>query len=229
LGRASERAKDPEHPLGKTLYAIKTAMPEFREWQIDMDEAAAGVLRRLAGDDSPPNLPPGFAEGKPGAYMYQTRGTLVRMRDGAMRTWYEVMQRTNTKEQCSKAMKEGGCVCDVLVLTWMKEGAIETREVEELLRRLTAALAPKAKTSFLPYEEPAYRSGLRMEFDGIATPAAIGGPAEKWRGCPEGVSIATVQLYLEAWAAAHTGETVEPVPMSELLDKMGIKPKKSEQ
>jgi RNA polymerase sigma factor (sigma-70 family) len=229
LGRASERAKDPEHPLGKTLYAIKTALPEFREWQIDMDEAAAGVLRRLAGDDSPPNLPPGFAEGKPGAYMYQTRGTLVRMRDGAMRTWYEVMQRTNTKEQCSKAMKEGGCVCDVLVLTWMKEGAIELQEVEELLRRLAGAIAPEVKISFASYDEPAYRSALRMEFEGAVVPAAIGGPAEKWRRCPEGVSTATVQLYLEAWAAAYTGQAIEPPRMSGLLDKVGIKAKEGEQ
>ncbi len=229
VGRGSHGTKDPRHPLGKTLCAIKAALPEFKEWQVDMDEAAASAFRRMAGDDSHPNLPPGFAEGKAGAYMYQTRGTLVRMKDGSMRTWHEVMQRTSTKEECSKAMKEGGCVCDVLALTWMKEGAIELREVEELLRRLAGAVAPKAKINFSPYEEPAYRSALRMEFAGITIPAAIGGLAEMSRGCPEGVSITRVQLNLEAWAAAHTGETVEPIPMSELLDKMGIGRRLSEQ
>ena len=229
MGRGSERAKDPEHPLGRTVYAIKAALPEFKEWRVDMDEATASVIRRMAGDDSHPNLPPGFAEGEPGAYMYQTQGALAGMKDGSMRTWYEVMLSTNTKQDCSKAMKEDGCICDVLVLTWMKDGRTDVREVEELLRRLAGAVTPEVKIGFLPCKEPAYRSALRMEFDGVAVPAAIGGPAEMWRGCPEGVSIARVQLYLEAWAAAYTGQAIQPLAMSELLDKMGMEPKRSEQ
>ncbi|MHC4509097.1 MAG: hypothetical protein ACYTAO_09075 [Planctomycetota bacterium] len=43
LGRiysASERARDSNHPVGAAANAIRAALPEFQQWQIDWSEAA---------------------------------------------------------------------------------------------------------------------------------------------------------------------------------------------
>jgi hypothetical protein len=48
-----------------------------------------------------------------------------------------------------------------------------------------------------------------MEFEDIAVPAAIGGVFFECPGVPDGFSVATVQLFLEAWATAKNGQIVE--------------------
>ena len=40
-------------------------------------------------------------------------------------------------------------------------------------------------------------------------PAAIGGVHNNWPGLPDGIAVASVLIYLEPWAAAKSGQTVE--------------------
>ena len=50
---------------------------------------------------------------------------------------------------------------------------------------------------------------LRMWFDNNPIPAATGGVLDSMPGLPEGVGAATVQIFLEPWAKAQSGRTVE--------------------
>jgi hypothetical protein len=102
----------------------------------------------------------------------------------------------------------------------MKEDDIELKSVEELLRNLSGKIAPDTEFSFLPFDDPHYRSGLCMEFENSAVRAAIGGVCSAWPGIPDGVSVATVQLFLEAWAMAQSGQVVELIELAPLFKQI---------
>ena len=69
LSGPSDRASDSGHPVGAAAARIRQALPAFQEWALDV-AAAAAHLFSLPGEDRDrlqSILPPGFAEGRPGA------------------------------------------------------------------------------------------------------------------------------------------------------------------
>lgn len=212
LGRIlgpSERARDVNHPLGAAAQAIRAALPEFQEWQVDVSgvDFSKATHQMLEGKGF--SMPPGFTEESSASYISALHAWLVKDQDGSVCTTYELMQRKGTKQTLTAQMKQGSYLSDVLRLLWKRTEAIELRAVEELLRRLVGAVAPKAAVQLLTYEEPRYRAALRMQLGDNPIPAAIGGVLNPWPGLPDGVSAACVLIYLEPWARAQSGRVVE--------------------
>ena len=209
IGRPSERALDPDHIVGKAAQAIRAALGEFKEWQVDISHAARSLVERFSGNIASSNLPPGFAEGVAGSYVYAARASLFQSDDGSMRTMYELIQDKDVKHSNDAECISKGRLSDALVLMWMQSDTVELHAVEELLRRLCGVIAPDTPVSLSTYEEPRYRAALRMQFADIPVPAAIGGPLNLWPNMPEGVNAACVLIYLEAWATARSGQVIE--------------------
>ena len=220
----SPRVLDSNHIVGKVANEIRAAMPKFKEWQSDVSQAAQSLVKRLSGDFSYLNLPPGFTEGTPGSYIYATRGSLIQTEGGSFCTMYELMQNKDVKHLNDAEFISNGRLSDMLVLMWMRSGTIELHAVEELLRRLSEVIAPQVEACFLAYEEPRYRSALRMQLGNIPIPAAIGGSLNSWPNMPKGISLARVQIFLESWATAQSGQVVELAELSPLLDLVRNKP-----
>jgi len=218
LYQPSQRVLDPDHAVGKIARAIRVALPEFKEWQINASKAAEKLVQALSGNFESLNLPPGFDKGTPRSYIYTTRGSLIQAKDGSMYTMYELIRNKDTKDLNDAEFISNGRLSDALALMWMKSEVIELYAVEKLLRRLSKAVVPQMNTCFSPYEEPRYRSALRMQFENITIPAAIGGVLNPWPNMPEGVSAAGIQIYLESWATAKTGQTIELSELSPLID-----------
>lgn len=209
IGRPSERALDPDHIVGKAAQAIRAALGEFKEWQVDISHAARSLVEKFSGNMTSSNLPPGFAEGVAGSYVYAARASLFQSDDGSMRTMYELIQDKDVKHSNDAECISKGRLSDALVLMWMQSDTVELHAVEELLRRLCGVIAPDTPVSLSAYEEPRYRAALRMQFADIPIPAAIGGPLNLWPNMPEGVNAACVLIYLEAWATARSGQVIE--------------------
>jgi RNA polymerase sigma factor (sigma-70 family) len=212
----SQRAQDPNHAVGAVAYAIRAALPEFRERQVDMSGVDVSQLARQMYDGKGLAflMPPDSAEASETSYISAMQGWLVQDGDGFVCTTYELMQKTANKQTLNAQMKQGSRLSDVVFLLWKRLEGLELRAIEELLRGLSEAIAPKAAVRFVTYEDPRYRVALRMQLGDNPIPAAIGGVHDFWPGLPEGVSVASVLIYLEPWAAAHTGEAVELVPFS---------------
>jgi len=153
-------------------------------------------------------LPPGFAEGRPGAFLRATRAIVHLSGNGPVHSIYQVLQNSPDEGAFQVAMKDTR-ISDVLDLTWMAAGSLELRSVQELLERLTAAVLPGAQFRFLTYDEPRYRSALQLEVDGVSARAAHGGVLNMWPGRPAGVDAAHVRIFLEPWAAVRSGQAVE--------------------
>ena len=216
LGRiysASERARDPNHPVGAAANAIRAALPEFKQWHLDFSQVdISGIVRRMFNGKAEtfmPMMPPGFDTDPAGSYIHSLRGWLIEDEDGSVRTSFEIMQNKETRDSMLSQMKQGGRLSDAMSLLLKKAKPLELREIEELLRRLSSDIVPNTPVSFRCYEEPRYRAGLRMQLGDNPVPAAIGGVQNPWPGLPEGINIATVIIYLEPWAAAKSGEVVE--------------------
>ncbi|HUW20406.1 MAG TPA: sigma-70 family RNA polymerase sigma factor [Sedimentisphaerales bacterium] len=210
--RHSERARDPNHPVGAVANAIRAALPEFQQWHVDMSQVDVSQLARQMFDGKSFSMPPGFAEPSEASYISARQAWLVQDGDGFVCTTYELMQKTADKQTLNAQIKQGSRSSDVLFLVWKRLEALELRAVEELLRRLSEAIAPKLTVRFITYEDPRYRAALRMQLADNPVPAAIGGVHNPWPGLPEGVSVASVLLCLEPWAAAQTGQPVELAP-----------------
>jgi RNA polymerase sigma factor (sigma-70 family) len=227
LGRiysASERAQDPNHPVGMAANAIRAALPEFQKWQIDMSQVDISVMTKnmFSGkaDAFLSMMPPGFNSDSPGSYISSIRAWLIQDQDDSVRTSWEIMKNKETRDAMLTQMKQGGRLSDALSLRWKDTKTLELRAVEELLRRLSNTIVPNTPVSFCPYEEPRYRAGLRMQLGDNPIPAAIGGVHNPWPGLPEGISVASVLIYLEPWAATQSGRAVELAEFSpyELFD-----------
>ena len=217
LGRIyapSQRAQDPNHPVGKVTHAIRAALPEFRDWQIDMSAVDFSHAARQMLEGKGFTMPPDFAEASEASYISAMQAWLVQDEDGSVRTTYELMQNKATKDALTAQMGQGSPLSDALRLIWKRLRPMELRQVEELLRRLSSAVAPATPVHFHPYDEPRYRAALRMQLRDNPIPAAIGGVHDSWLGIPEGISVASVLIYLEPWAAAHSGQAVELAPFS---------------
>ena len=116
--------------------------------------------------------------------------------------------RTSTGKELKEQIHQGTKLSDTLLL-WKRSEMLELRDIEDMLRYLSGVIAPETPMRFYPYEEPRYRTGLRMQLGDNPVPAAIGGVHNPWPGLPEGASFASVLIYLEPWAAAQSGQTIE--------------------
>lgn len=224
LGRiysASDRARDPNHPVGAAAIAIRAALPEFQYWQVNWSEVDITEMTRHMFDGKSDAFlsmrPPGFNSDSPGSYISSLSALLIKDKDGSMRTSFEIMQSKDTRGSMLSQMKQGGHLSDAMSLLLKRAEPLELRSIEELLRCLSSEIIPNMPVSFRPYEEPRYRAGLRMQLGDNPVPAAIGGVHNSWPGLPDGIDIASVLIYLEPWAAAKSGENVEPADFS-LLD-----------
>jgi hypothetical protein len=223
LGRiysASERARDPNHPVGAAANAIRTALPDFQYWQVDMSEIdISGMTRHMfdgKGDAFSSMRPPGFNTDAPGSYISPIRAWLIEDEDGSMRTSFEIMQSKDTRGGMLSQMKQGGRLSDAMSLLWKRAETLELRSVEELLRRLSNEIVPDTPVSFRSYEEPRYRAGLRMQLGDNPVPAVIGGVHNSWPGLPDGINVASILIYIEPWAAVKSGQAVELADFSPL-------------
>lgn len=209
----SERARDSNHPVGAAANAIRSALPEFEPWQIDLSNVdlsqAARQMFEGKGEAFSFLKPPGFADGSEGTYITASRAWLVRDEEDHFCTSYELMQRKASVKEFKEQMHLRNKFSDTLFL-WKKQSeTLELRVIEDLLRRLSERVVPETPVRFCPYEEPRYRTGLRMQLGDNPIPAAIGGIHIPWPGLPEGACFASVLIYLEPWAAARSGQIIE--------------------
>jgi RNA polymerase sigma factor (sigma-70 family) len=206
----SDRASDPGHPVGAVAVRIRQALPPFQEWTLDVAAAAAHLLS-FSGDDRDrlqSILPPGFAEGRPGAFLRASRGLLLAGEDGSVRTTYQLLQ-DSADSAAFRAGLAAARISDVLDFTWMAAEPIERRSVQELLQQLTATVLPGASMRCVHYDEPRYRAALRLHIEGEVSPAAIGGVLAGWQGRPPGVDAAHVRFFLEPWATVQSGHAID--------------------
>jgi len=216
LGRiysASEKARDPNHPVGAAANAIRAALPECQYWQLDMSRLdITAMLKNMFSDKADAFLsvrPPGFNTEAPGAYISPIRTWLIYDEDGSVRTLFEIMRSKETRAAMFSQMQQGACFSDAMSLLLKRAKPLELRAVEELLRRLSNDVLPGTPVSFNPYDEPRFRAGLRMQLGDNPIPAAIGGVQNDWTGMPDGIDVASILIYLEPWAAAKSGEVVD--------------------
>jgi RNA polymerase sigma factor (sigma-70 family) len=209
----SQRAQDPNHPVGAVANAIRTALPEFLLWQIDWSEVDFSKMVRNISEGNEKALsflrPPDFTEDSQGSYISAMRASLLQDEDGSVCTPYELMQKKGTMEALKAQIKEGKRLSDTLHLLWKKPESMELRTVEELLRRLSVTIVPTTPVRFCSYDDPRYRAALRMQIGDNSIPAAIGGVLNSLPGLSDKVSVASVAIHLEPWAVAQTGLPVE--------------------
>lgn len=215
LGRIygpSERARDPNHPVGETANAIRAALPEFNEWQIDLSQVDLSEMYRRMFEGKGQAFsflkPPGLMTQSEGSYITASRAWLVKDEDGRFCTTAELMQRKTTGKEFKEQMQQKNKLSDTFFL-WIRSETLDLRDIEDLLRRLSKAIIPETPIRFCSYEEPRYRTGLRMQLGDNPIPAAIGGVHTSRPGLAEGGHFASVVIYLEPWAAARSGQLIE--------------------
>ncbi|MBN2590235.1 MAG: RNA polymerase sigma factor [Sedimentisphaerales bacterium] len=205
IRKPSQRVTDLNHPVCKVMNAIKSALTAFKEREEDTNALAENIIKlHTTGEvNSSSSMPPGFVEGIPGSFISYARQAFFEKVDGTLCTMYELDW---PKDKVN--IKGNGLISEVLYLTWLRKEIIELRSVEELLRDLALKVVPDTKYILSSYSDPRISSGLQMNFEGITLPAATGGVNFAWPGLPEGVSVASVILYLEAWASAQSGQNI---------------------
>ncbi len=212
LGRIyapSERARDPNHPVGAVAAAIRAALPEFQLWQPDISQIDFAQTARQMFEGKSFSMPPGFNDASPVSYIMAMQAWLVQDQDGAVCTTYELMQKKASRKELHAQMTQGNKLSDAFRLFWKRPDRLELRDIEDLLRRLATAIVPEGPVRFLVHDVPNCRTGLRMQLGDNRIPAAMGGIHNPWPGLPEGISVASILIYLEPWAAAQSGQTVE--------------------
>jgi RNA polymerase sigma factor (sigma-70 family) len=212
LGRIyapSERARDPNHPIGAVAAAIRAALPEFQPWQPDISQIDVAQAAAQMFEGKGFSMPPHFTDLSSASYITAMQAWLVQDEDGSVCTTYELMQRKTSRKELHAQMSQGNKLSDALRLFWKRPEPLELRAVEALLRRLSEAIIPAPPVRFLAYDEPRYREGLRMQLADNPIPAAIGGVHNPWPGLPDGISVASILIYLEPWAAAQSDRAVE--------------------
>ena len=207
ITHASPRAADRQHPVGAAANAIRAALPEFQERpvaHIDFDTAS----RRFRGPDEPTPVPPEFTEGRPVSYWRIARGLLIQDEDGAVYGQHELFQKKASRQDMEAAWRKGLRVSDTLILWWLRPKPLELHDVESLLRRLADEVIPGTTVTFSSTDAFQYRAALRMQIRDIPIPGAIGGILNPRLGQPQDIEVANVQLYLESWASARSGQAV---------------------
>jgi RNA polymerase sigma factor (sigma-70 family) len=206
----SDRASDSQHPVGAVALAIRAALTDFQDWPLSLADTAARFFE-FSGehrDYLKTVLPPGFADGLPGAFVRATRAIVFLNPNASTQGVYEQLQDSNDEERF-RAARKNIRLSDVLDLTWMVPGSLELRAVQELLERLTSTVLPLAQPRFSSYDEPRYSSALQLQFDGVSARAAIGGVLAEWPGRPAGVAAGYVRIFLESWATLYSGQPVD--------------------
>lgn len=208
--RRSERAADPNHPVGSIAAAIRRALPDFQDWPLDAGEATVRFLASMAehSDRLRFVMPPGFAEGRPGAFLRATRALLCLSENGPVQSVYQLLLNS-PDERAFRSTRDKMRISDVLDLTWIAAGPLELRSVQEMLERLSCAVLPGTRLRFSAYDEPRYRSALQLQVGDFSARAAHGGVLAEWPGCPQGFSVAHVRVFLEPWAMVQSGQVVE--------------------
>ena len=219
----SDRVSDPSHPVGALAFAIRQALPAFQEWSINFVEAAENIFsfKGEHRDRVQALLPPGFVEGRPGAFLRTTRALLLHRDNDSVRTTYQLLQDCADHETFRVGMSDAR-LSDVLDLTWMVEGALELRSVQNLLERLIADVLPGTPIRFSNYDEPRYRAALQLRLGDVSTPGAHGGVLAEWSGHPSGVTAAHLRIFLEPWATLRYGK---PVQSSRLMEPLAARRK----
>ena len=210
FARPSDRASDPNHPVGSIATAIRKVLPDFQDWPLNVGEAAARFLTFTGEhrDRLQAVLPPGFAEGRPGAFLRATRAFLHLRDNEPGQSIYQLLQGS-TDEQTFRTARKDIRISDALDLTWMVAGSLELRSVQEMLERLSSAILPGAQVRFSTYDEPRYRSALQLQIGDVSMRAAHGGVLADWPGRPQGVDAAHLRIFLEPWATVQSGHAVE--------------------
>jgi hypothetical protein len=215
LHEPSERAQDPDHPVGAVACAIRQALPAFRPWQVDVSEIDLNAAARRLFEDRAQALsyliPPDFIEESSGAYVTAERCPLIEDVDGSVLTTGELIEKEATQERLREIMHRGSRLSDALGLIWKQPEPLELRAVEELLRDLAERVVPGVPVCFLLRRAPRFRAALRMELGGNPIPAATGGVLNHPSILREGTHVACVTIHLEPWAAARSGQAVELV------------------
>jgi RNA polymerase sigma factor (sigma-70 family) len=210
----SERAQDMNHPIGAAAQAIRAALPEFQEYQLD----TAQVVQSLLGEGTSVQQPPELAQGLPGSFLSVHRGMLMLRPDGSMPPMREFLAMKMSAQADEEKARLRPCLSDVVDLFVNRADGIELRAVEELLTHLVATVAPGLSSRVVSYEYPHYRSALLLQLGDILLPAAMGGVLYRRPEMPAGVGSARVRLYLESWATARTGQVFQPVDMPSARD-----------
>lgn len=137
----SERASNPNHPVGAAADAIREALPQFRPWQVDLSQVdLAAMAQRLFDSRSEAlsyMLPPDFIKAPRAACISAERALLIRDEDGSVLTMGELLGKKPTREAFEERMRAAGCMSDVLCLLWKQPEPVDLRAIEELLRRLS--------------------------------------------------------------------------------------------
>lgn len=225
FARPSARASDPNHPVGAIAAAIRKVLPDFRDWPLNVGEAAARFLTFTGEhrDRLQAVLPPGFAEGHPGAFVRATRALVHVSENRPVQSVYQLLQGS-PDEQTFRAAKNDMRLSDVLDLTWMVAGPLELRSVQEMLERVSAGVLPGEQVRFSTYDEPRYRSALQLHVGGLSPRFAHGGVLTEWPGRPQGVDAAHLRIFLEPWATVQSGQVVEWDRLPEMPDTITSRP-----
>jgi RNA polymerase sigma factor (sigma-70 family) len=210
----SQRAQDIDHPIGAAAQAIRAALPEFQEYQLD----TAQVVQSMLGEGKSVQLPPELAEGLPGSFLSVHRGMLMLRPDGSVLPMRELLAMKMSAQADEEKARMRPCLSDVVDLFVNRADGIELRAVEELLTYLVATVASGVSSRVLGYEYPHYRSALLLHFGDILLPAAFGGVLYRRPEMPANVGSARIRLYLESWATARTGQPFQPEDMPSMRD-----------
>jgi len=209
---ASDRARDPNHPVGEVAGAIKAALPEFQSWQPDPSQIdCSQLVQQMFEGKASFSMPPNFAEQSSVSYISAVRAWLVEDNDGSFCTTSELMQKKATRVEMDTQMRQGNRLSNALRLFWKRLKAIELREVEGMLRHLSETIIPGTPVRLTAFDNPHYRSALRMQLADNPIPAAIGGVhnPHPLQGTSDGYRVASILIYLEPWAAARSGKVIE--------------------
>jgi hypothetical protein len=210
LLRPSDRASDPAHPVGVMAATIRKALPDFCDWPLNASAAAVRFFSTMDTyrDRVQAILPPGFAQGIPGAFLRATRAIVHMNASGRAQSMYEHLQ-DSPDVQAFRGVKGNLRLSDVLDLNWMVAGSLELRSVQHLLERLTSTVLPGSPVRFSTYDEPRYRSALQLQVGDVSARAACGGVLAGWPGRPSGVGAAHLRIFLESWATRQSGQLID--------------------
>ncbi len=208
--RHSERAQDPDHPIGMVAKAIRAALPPFQEIEIEISRLDMSQWRQQWLENKEEAfssfLTPNLARESRGLYLFTQKAWLVRDRDGSFCTTCELMQKKTTRESMVSQLQQSSFLSDAFQMVWKQTTPLELRTIESLLRRLAQKITPTNRIHLCPYDEPRYRTALRMQLDDILIPAAIGGTLNP---LPGNIHRACLLIYLEPWASACTAKTFD--------------------
>ena len=224
----SERAKNPSHSAGTAANAIRAELSEFESCQVDFSNVDMPRFYKSmfeGGEEAYVNLrPPEFSKKPQVACIYPITAFLLRDENGVFRTSYEIGSKAESLKALKKQIKREKFLSDALCLLWKEPQTIELKSGEDLLRRLSKTIVPGAKVQFSAYEEPRYRAALRMQLGKNPIPASIAGILSPRPEIYGDGHVATASIYIEPWAEAQSGQTIELSDFSSLLDLL---PKKT--